>query len=317
MKIASLSHLLMAILLCVYSISIHAGIEEDLQQLFNQRDYQAALDLIEAELEQDGTNKKWLLARGFSLVKLGRLDLAVAQYKNLESDFVDSPEPGNNLAIIYSLQGNYAQAIEQLNQTIEAFPDYARAYENLGDTYVKIAQHEYQRGLDKTGEAIFKKKVRLSQNFNQIAAKLAAPQLFNQDTAQTGLNQARSPVDQSLSSEMMSAHQAIFETLNAWRNDWMSRDFNRYLSHYAQQFTPENDLTLEQWMDRKERIISSSGYIKISLSEIDVKVAQHTATTWFTQKYESDGKVIISAKLIKLRKIEDDWLIIEERSEDK
>ena len=55
------------------------------------------------------------------------------------------PEPYNNLAVIYASEGRLDNARAALEQAIVAAPNYATAYENLGDIYLQMAADAYQR----------------------------------------------------------------------------------------------------------------------------------------------------------------------------
>jgi tetratricopeptide (TPR) repeat protein len=66
-------------------------------------------------------------------------------YTDLTHDYPDLPEPYNNLAVLHAAQGDYDQARAALEMAIRVKPDYAVAYENLGDIYANMAARAYNK----------------------------------------------------------------------------------------------------------------------------------------------------------------------------
>ena len=56
-------------------------------------------------------------------------------------------KPHNNLAVLYAQKGEYELARDELEAAISAAPDYAVAYENLGDVYARLAALNYEKAL--------------------------------------------------------------------------------------------------------------------------------------------------------------------------
>ena len=61
-------------------------------------------------------------------------------------DYPELPEPHNNLAVLYAQKGDYELARDELEAAIGAAPDYAIAYENLGDIYARLAAVQLREG---------------------------------------------------------------------------------------------------------------------------------------------------------------------------
>ncbi len=88
--------------------------------------------------------------KGVILTQRGRRDEAAAVFTALTQDYPELPEPYNNLAVIHASQGAYEKARIALETAIRVTPDYATAYENLGDVYAALAARSYEttRRLD-------------------------------------------------------------------------------------------------------------------------------------------------------------------------
>ncbi len=171
MRKHTLFRLMMALMLCSFSFLASAGYEEDAQAQMVQGNFEGALEIVDQGLQQNGENRDLLLAKGYLLIKLNRLDEAARYFEKLRVVLKNDPTPVNNLAMVYGLQKNYTQAITLFKETIRDFPDYTNAYTNLGDTYIKLAQELYQQGFSLTGNAALQQKALLSRDFNQFASK--------------------------------------------------------------------------------------------------------------------------------------------------
>ncbi|KQP47522.1 tetratricopeptide repeat protein [Pseudorhodoferax sp. Leaf274] len=79
--------------------------------------------------------------------ELGKPDEAVETLTQITQEFPELPEPYNNLAVLYAGQNQYDKARAALEMAIRLNPNYATAYENLGDVYAKLASQSYGRSL--------------------------------------------------------------------------------------------------------------------------------------------------------------------------
>jgi tetratricopeptide (TPR) repeat protein len=78
---------------------------------------------------------------------LGKQTEAIATFTKLTQDYPELPEPYNNLAVLYAAQGQYDKARVTLEMAIRTNPNYATAYENLGDIYARLASQSYNKAL--------------------------------------------------------------------------------------------------------------------------------------------------------------------------
>jgi len=108
----------------------------------------AQLDRLTAERPREPQAR---FLKGVALSDQKKTEDAVAVYRGLVADFPEMPEPHNNLAVLYAQKGDLGLARDELLLAIQAAPDYAVAYENLGDVYAQLAGDQYERAatLDK------------------------------------------------------------------------------------------------------------------------------------------------------------------------
>jgi Flp pilus assembly protein TadD len=83
--------------------------------------------------------------RGVILTELARPDEAFQVFFVLTQDFPELPEPYNNVAVLYAARGDYERARANLEMAIRTKPDFATAYENLGDVYAQLSAQSYEK----------------------------------------------------------------------------------------------------------------------------------------------------------------------------
>ncbi len=79
----------------------------------------------------------------------GMTDDALQTFTLLTQEYPELPEPYNNLAVLLAAQGRFDKAREALEAAIRVNPEYATAYENLGDIYAKMAALSYGHALQR------------------------------------------------------------------------------------------------------------------------------------------------------------------------
>jgi len=94
--------------------------------------YEIAIDLLNKAIQNDSTRDYLYCNLGSLLKSQGRLDEAVASYRNALAINPDYAEARNNLGIALKAQGKLDEAIASYQRAITINPDYAEAYNNLG-----------------------------------------------------------------------------------------------------------------------------------------------------------------------------------------
>ena len=104
----------------------------------------AILDKLTAERPREPQAR---FLKGLALADSGKPDAAIVLFQAVLGDFPELPEPHNNLAVLYAQKGEYALARDELEAAIAAAPDYAIAYENLGDLHARMAAVNYEKAI--------------------------------------------------------------------------------------------------------------------------------------------------------------------------
>lgn len=146
-----LSSILFLILLLPALPGSAADAVYEVNQLLKKGKREQALEQIDAYLAAQPKNAwgrnitQMRFLKGTLLADLRRNDEAVQVFAKLTQDYPDLPEPYNNLATLYAMQGNYDGAKDALERGLRTDPAYATAYRNLNEIYARIATSAYDR----------------------------------------------------------------------------------------------------------------------------------------------------------------------------
>jgi Flp pilus assembly protein TadD len=140
---------LIAALLAALALAVDAPVGAQVDSLREVRaalrtgDAAGALAAVDKHLAARPQDADGRFLRGVILTELARPDDAFQVFLVLTQDFPELPEPYNNLAVLYAARGEYERARANLEMAIRAKPDYATAYENLGDVYARLSSQAY------------------------------------------------------------------------------------------------------------------------------------------------------------------------------
>ncbi|MCP3960375.1 MAG: hypothetical protein GY719_21230 [bacterium] len=99
----------------------------------------------------------------------------------------------------------------------------------------------------------------------------------------------------------------------AWAAAWSEQNADDYLSLYAPSYSPP-DLTRDVWESQRRARIRAPESIEVSLSELDVEVADAThAVARFLQYYRAGDKNLAARKALDLERLDGEWRIVGER----
>ena len=137
----------------------------EIQRLFKNQQAGQALKLIDDSLAKNPKDPAMRFRRGVALSMLDRKAEALQVFQKLVEDHPEMPAPYNNLAVLYGSQGDYDKARAALVAAIRTNPQYATAYQNLGDVYAQLASQAYSKALqlDKSDTTVPPKLVLLRE----------------------------------------------------------------------------------------------------------------------------------------------------------
>ena len=109
----------------------------------------------------------------------------------------------------------------------------------------------------------------------------------------------------------------VEEVLQRWSNSWSAQDPDAYLNAYAENFIPSRKMSRGKWEKQRRNRITSPSFIKVTLADTEIKsLGPDHVNVQFSQNYQSDSYSDDVRKLISLQKIDDQWLITQEKTVD-
>lgn len=296
--------------------------EEDYQRalkLVQQGQIKAAQPALDAYLKAAPQELRGRFLQGVVLIQLGKLTEATRLYQDLIEEFPQHPEPFNNLAVLYGMQGQYDKARAVLEMALHTHPSYAVAYENLGDVYSRMASQAYEKALqldnkkpvsqpnlkllNEMRSALPPQPVRLADN------KTVEPPV----TAGTGV--VTSKPAEVAAAPLQPAFEEVLKAVSDWAAAWSSNDVDRYLAAYAAEFQPADGSARADWAAARTARIAKPRKIAVQVQQPTVRpLDDGRMQVSFRQQYRSGKLEEVGNKTLILVKSADRWLIQQERT---
>lgn len=108
------------------------------------------------------------------------------------------------------------------------------------------------------------------------------------------------------------ARAEISTALANWARAWSRRDFDAYRAAYAKDIAGRS---YRQWQQQRRARIVGRSWIDVRIADLQVEVEGSQASARFRQDYRSDRFNDTSIKTLTLIKLDRNWLILRERSE--
>ena len=120
-----------------------------------------------------------------------------------------------------------------------------------------------------------------------------------------------------LGREIVPIKESVELVLQRWSDSWSTQDIDTYLSVYADDFTPSKKMSRGKWEEQRRNRVTSPSFIKVTLADTKIEsLGPNHINVEFSQNYQSDSYSDDVRKLISLQKIDDQWLITQEKTVD-
>ena len=345
--LASAFRLLIAATLLISS-SAQADEYGDVSQLIRADKFAEAAAKADAYLAAKPRDPQMRFLKGVIQRSAGKSAEAILTFTKLTEDFPELPEPYNNLAVLYSSQGQFEKARTALEMAIRTNPSYATAHENLGDIYSRLASQAYNSALqidaNSAGAApklaiikeVFKANLKAQPAVSAsipvapvisaapkavtpvptppaptAPAPAAKPAVVAPIPVQTA---ATAPPPPAQIKPVISdkASKDVEAALNAWAKAWEAKDMVNYLGAYGKEFIPPGNQTRAVWeQERKKRILGKSNIV-LKIQNLTIDINGNKAIAKFHQNYRANSLSVSSRKTIDLVKSAEQWLITKE-----
>lgn len=282
----------------------------DVDRLFAAGQFADAAHRADQSLATRPQDARMRFLKGLILSEQGKNTEAIDVFNKLAADHPELPEPQNNLAVLYSKQGQYDQARRALEAAIRTNPSYATAYENLGDVYAKLASQAYSKALQIDGTNNTKVAPKLS-----MIRGLFSPQATAGRTVASATPAPRpveppppAPAPKPAATDTQGPQAAAI----AWASAWSRKDLDGYFAAYTRDFS--DGKTRKAWEEEQRARILGKRSISVALTDFDVEVKGDRATVEFHQTYRADALKVASRKRLDMVLVSGHWLIQKESS---
>ncbi|MCE1249116.1 MAG: tetratricopeptide repeat protein [Comamonadaceae bacterium] len=284
----------------------HADDYGNVNQLVRSGKLAEAQAKAEQYLEGKPRDPQMRFLKGVIQTESGKTADAIQTFTRLTEDYPELPEPYNNLAVLYAGQGQYDKARAALEMAIRTNPNYATAYENLGDVYARLAGQAYSKALqlDGSNATVAPKLTLLRDLFTPGQAALKGSKA----------NAAPTPAPAPAASE--SAEQNVTAAVQAWAQAWASKDIAAYLGAYGKDFTPPGQMPRAAWEQQRRERIANKASISVKVQNLQVQVQGDKAQAHFLQDYQADQLSVSNRKTLQLARVGGQWLIVKEATSD-
>ena len=144
------------------------------------------------------------------------------------------------------------------------------------------------------------------------AVKAVAREVVDQVTDQPAQLAEEAKSAQYESEQFADYQRAVAKALEAWANAWRNKNVDAYLKAYADKFQPEG-MAKKAWVaQRKQRVGSKSGAIKLELEKVNIQADAKKATATFVQHYASGNFSDTVNKVLSFENANNQWLIVKE-----
>ena len=196
----------------------------------------------------------------------------------------------------------------KINQYEENYADVEFTQNYQSDTYTDEVKKRLS--MQKVDEQwlIVKEKVIATNNTEteNLITQKKAPDTISRDIKENVV---------SIEKEVIPVNETIEEALNHWSNVWSAQNIDAYLAAYAESFVPPKKLSRRKWEKQRHKRILSPRFIKVTLTDTKIKIhGEDYADVEFKQNYQSDNYSDDVRKLISMQRIEDQWLIAQEKT---
>jgi ketosteroid isomerase-like protein len=109
--------------------------------------------------------------------------------------------------------------------------------------------------------------------------------------------------------------ETLVETVDGWAAAWSDQDVNAYLAHYADDFAVPGRQTRRNWEALRRTRLNRPRFIEVDIDYQGFELVDtNVVEVFFRQAYRANTYSDLTDKVLRLRREDDDWKILIERS---
>jgi len=256
--------------------------------------------LIEAGSQADQ------LKTGLDLIQQKKYQQAELHFQDLNQKYPEQILYLNNLAVALMAQSKTEQALESLNNSVDADKNYSVMQKNISQIYAYMASKAYENALANTSDT------KAQTNLPELSLMT---EIITVNELLAVSNNQQIDVDAEIEVVSDDVITILEERIAVWANTWMQADFKSYLEIYSKKFQPAEQLSYQDWVAQRRYRLRHSKQVKVNYNQLKVYLDadKASAIVEFVQQYKA-GKYQDKVKKQLYWVLEgDNWLISREQ----
>ncbi len=168
---------------------------------------------------------------------------------------------------------------------------YARLYATQGDLLNKIGSA--RQGLPEVNRETYMDAANVCEAVAPAQVTIDKAALLADAKP---LAVADKPMSKPVSAPAGSCTEAVTERVNNWASAWRHKDYDNYMSMYANNFNPEPPLSYAAWKKQRKARLSFNGKISLDVNNLNVTCDGSNAKAQFAQTYSETTYSMKKAK---------------------
>lgn len=245
-----------------------------------------------------------LLESSSDMLQQNQIEAAIALLESGATEYADSIEIRNNLAIAYLGADRYDEAVALLQSLSQQDRELPIIQHNLAEV------EGSNRGQDPVDPIIFIERAPVDEPEVAVEAQQPAESRVETNSAEPP------PVQTQANAVLIPASETptladIRNMVEAWAAAWSSKSYREYINFYANDFQPR-DRSYPDWLAFREEMVTKPGPISLQLENFDISVYSYEIRARFDQDYDSDDYRDDIRKLLVIDTRDGFWKIVRE-----
>lgn len=121
--------------------------------------------------------------------------------------------------------------------------------------------------------------------------------------------QQQASADEAQETQALKARQEqdAIARIQSWARAWSAQAVDEYVGHYAENYSSSRSITRAQWLEQRQVRLTNKAFIKVKVSEFEIKDLGPQFSVTFDQHYQSNTVDDIVRKRLIFDKQGDDW----------
>lgn len=220
-------------------------------------------------------------------LRRGQTEEALSILNQHQKLYESSPEFLNNLAVAYLGNNDPEKALSVLRSIVNEDP----LFSIIGHNFLEMELGAAGVKTEQVNPILF------VQSADSFASGVSAP-------PQTGAS-ATTEADLVLQG-------ALRALVQSWADAWSTKDFERYIGHYAGSFEPQGGMPLDRWHSERESRLAKPGKISVTIGNLEVHSDPLFPKVEFDQIYQSTNYSDRTRKEMTFAQDNERWRILSE-----